>query len=82
MIEKRELSKKTINLNDLGPFDSNRIDPRALRDLQNRSEAPPGPPRDLPVAAQDPSTLPGPPQTPQRSPQTPQKCLNSCSGRC
>ena len=54
MIEKLELSKKTINLNDLGPFDSNRIDPRALRDLPNRSEARPGPPW-------------GPPRTPLRS---------------
>ena len=53
-IEKRELYKKTINLNDLGPVDSNRIDPRALRDLQNRSEARPGPPW-------------GPPRTPLRS---------------
>ena len=55
--------------------DFNRIDPRALRDLQNRSEAPPGPPRDLPVAAQDPSKIPGPPQRPQKG-------LKSCSGRC
>ena len=82
MIEKPELSKNNININDFHSFDFNRIDPRALRDLQNRSEAPPRPPRDLPVAAQDLSKLPGPPQTPQRGPQTPQKGLNSCSGRC
>ena len=82
MIEKHELSKNIINIKDLHSFDFNRVDPRALRDLQNRSEAPPGPPRDLPVAAQDPSTLPGPPQTPQRGPQAPQKGLNSCAGRC
>ena len=68
MIEKHELSKNIINMNDSHSFDFNRIDPRALRDLQNRSEAPPGPPRDLPVAAQEISKLPGPPQTPQRSP--------------
>ena len=67
MIEKHELSKNIININDFHSFDFNRIDPRALRDLQNRSEAPPGPPRDLPVAAQDFSKLPGPPQTPQRA---------------
>ena len=79
-IEKRELSKTRISTL-FHQFDFKRIDPRAIRDLQNRSEAPPGPPRDLPVAARDPSTLPGPPQTPQRSAQTPQKSLNSCSGR-
>ena len=67
MIEKHELSNNIININDFHSFDFNRIDPRALRDIQNRPEAPPRPPRDLPVAAQDPSTLPGPPQKPQRS---------------
>ena len=59
MIEKHELSKNIININDFHSFDFNRIDPRALRDLQNRSEAPPGPPRDLPVAR------PGPLQDPR-----------------
>ena len=82
MIEKHALSKNITNINDFHSFDFNGIDPRAPKDLQNRSEAPPGPPRDLPVAAQDPSTLPGPPQTAKGAPQTPQKGLNSCSGRC
>ena len=64
MIEKRELSKKTINLNDLGPFDSNRIDPRALRDLQNRSEARPGPPWGPPGPLYAPRATPEAPKEP------------------
>ena len=82
MIEKHKLSKHITNINDFHSFDFNRIDPRALRDLQNRSEAPPGPPRDLPVAAQDPLSSQGLPRRPKGAPQTPQKGLNSCSGMC
>ena len=63
-------------------FDFDRIDPRALRHLQNRSEASPGHPRELPVATQDPSRIQGPPQRPQKGSQRLHKGVISCSGRC
>ena len=63
MIEKRDLSKKTINLDDLDTFDSNRINPRPLRDLKIAPKlvlgvhgGPPGPlyaPRATPEAPKE-----------------------------